>query len=182
MRRTVRLLTALIVFTCGAASMAAEISLEYAVKANFLYKFGAYITWPDNATGAPEDAMKLCIVGADPFGAALDEAAKGEKIGTHPIAIVRLATLAPDSGCHILFIQGAKRDEIAAALKAVAGKPILTITETPGETIDGNTDIINFVLKDNSVRFVIDEHAAAASAIEISSKLLNLAVAVRPRS
>ena len=41
--------------------------------------------------------------------------------------------------------------------------------------------MINFVLKDNRVRFIVDDDAAAQSGLTISSKLLSVALAVKPR-
>jgi YfiR/HmsC-like len=41
--------------------------------------------------------------------------------------------------------------------------------------------VVNFVLRDNRVRFEIDENAASEDGLTISSKLLQLAVRVRPQ-
>ena len=42
-------------------------SLEYSVKAAFLYKFGAFVDWPPTAFDAVTSPFFLCIVGDDPF-------------------------------------------------------------------------------------------------------------------
>ena len=163
------------------ASLAAEPNtLEYAVKANFLYKFGDYFSWPADALGAPSDPVVVCIAGGDPFGPLLDKAIAGEHIGEHPIAIRRLTTVTADSACHILYVRDSTTQRIADALKAVGGKPVLTITDVPDG--QGSVGIINFVLRQNKVRFEIDEQTAAESRLDVSSKLLSLAVTVRPRA
>jgi len=159
-----------------AAVRAAETSLEYAVKANFLYKFAAFVTWPQD-TMAPGSPAWLCLAGGDPFGGGLDETVRGQSIGTHPIAVVRLHGVTSDSTCHILYVRGPITRDV---LKTVAGRPILTITDQAGTDGVGG-GVINFILKDNRVRFEIDERIAAANGLGISSKLLGLAVAVRPR-
>jgi hypothetical protein len=41
--------------------------------------------------------------------------------------------------------------------------------------------MINFVLRDNRVRFTVDDDLAAQFGLGISSKLLNVALAVKPR-
>jgi hypothetical protein len=63
-------------------------------------------------------------------------------------------------------------------LAAVRGLPILTITDARSGTQRG---IIHFALVSGRVRFFIDEAAAAQRGLSISSRLLNLAVAVRTR-
>ena len=40
---------------------------------------------------------------------------------------------------------------------------------------------MNFVVSDNRVRFIVDDEAAAEGGLAISSKLLNVALSVKPR-
>jgi hypothetical protein len=58
---------------------------------------------------------------------------------------------------------------------AFKDRPVVTVTDS-GISAHG---IINFVVVDNHVRFDIDEAAADAIGIKISSKLLELAHAVK---
>jgi hypothetical protein len=53
---------------------------------------------------------------------------------------------------------------------------VLTVTEAEAPDRRG---MVNFVLQENRVRFEIDEAAAAQSGVEISAKLLRLALSVR---
>jgi len=57
--------------------------------------------------------------------------------------------------------------------------PVLTVSD--GANTGAGTSIVSFVVQDNRVRFDIDDAAAAANGLAISSKLLSLARAVRPR-
>ncbi len=151
-------------------------NLEYAVKASFLYKFGDYVRWPLASFPSDTTPVVLCVVGDDPFGRTLDDATNGEHIGMHPITVRRSPAVVTESGCNILFTRGSAAQSVANVLKAVAGQPVLTITETIDE---GPRGIINFAIRDNRVRFEIDEQTATTHQLEISSKLLSLAVAVR---
>ncbi len=56
------------------------------------------------------------------------------------------------------------------------GAPVLTVTD--GATDPAAKGIINFVIADDRVRFEIDNSAALADGLTISSKLLSLAVHV----
>jgi hypothetical protein len=53
-----------------------------------------------------------------------------------------------------------------------------TLVVTDGTATPG---IIHFVVRDNRVRFTVDDEGAAQSGLAISSKLLNVALSVKPR-
>jgi hypothetical protein len=151
-------------------------ALEYAVKANFLYKFGDYVTWPPGGLGEADAAVNLCVVGDDPFAGVLDDAVAGERIAGRPITVLRLQVASPDTLCHIVFTRGSARQSTTDVLAVFAGRPVLTITEASNFGAGGG--IIHFILRDNRVRFEIDQKTAGDSGLGISSKLLQLAVAV----
>jgi hypothetical protein len=148
--------------------------LEYAVKAAYLVKFIPFIDWPDSAftPGAP---FTICILGTDPFGAVLDKAVAGQKLGDHGLEVRRLPTLDAGPACHILFTADAQT--AIEMVDAVKTKPVVTITDS-GMRAHG---IISFLVADNHVRFDIDDAAAQQAGLAISSKLLDLAHAVRRR-
>ena len=163
---------AIVLGVAAAPALAIEASAP-AIEAAYLYKFGYFVKWPDAAFASSDSPLVLCIVGADPFGAMLDDTVKGQKIGTRPILLRRMSAVARDSGCHIAYITGG--GGTAEALAALRGSDVLTVTDAKG----GDLGIINFVIKDDRVRFDIDAAAAASGGLEISSRLLNLALAVR---
>jgi hypothetical protein len=160
------------------ASVAQAASLEYPVKAAFLYKFGSFVDWPAPAFEGPSAPVVVCVLGRDPFGAQLDQLVRDATIGGRGVSIRRLSRVGPASGCHILYVGGAATQPAAEGLRAVAGAPVLTVTD---EAQGGPKGVVHFVVRQNRVRFEIDEAAAARNGLQVSSKLLNLAVAVRPR-
>jgi hypothetical protein len=148
-----------------------DTSLEYAVKAAYLTKFVPFIEWPDAAFTAAAAPITICIMGADPFGDTIDKAAGGVSGGGRRLAIRRLAPADAADGCQMVYAGD------AAALDALAGKPVVTVTDS-GMAVRG---VISFVMLDNHVRFDIDDAAAARGGIRISSKLLELAHSVTRR-
>jgi hypothetical protein len=154
----------------------ADDNLEYAVKAAYLTKFIPFIGWPDTAL-VSQPGFTICVVGADPFGAVLDRAAAGQKIGDRPLTVRRMAALDPEASCPILFLGAANAAIASDTLAAVKDKPVVTVTDSAL----GVHGVISFVLVDNHVRFDIDDAAAAHSGITVSSKLLELAHAVKRR-
>ncbi len=162
---------------CGCAQSAAP--LEQAVKATYLWKFASFVEWPPGTFASPESALVICVLGDAAFADLLDQAVAGQRISGHAITVKRVQTVGPDSGCQILFDAGSRQQPVPAALAAVRGAPVLTVTDAND---GGPKGIINFVNAENHVRFEINDMAAAANHLAISSKLLSLAISVTPRS
>ena len=150
----------------------AQSSLEYEVKAAYLVKFAPFIEWPSTAFSSATEPLIICVVGNDPFGPLLDRAAAGARDGDRPVTIRRLT--APDASCQILFA-GGDAQAVESELAAVKDRPVVTVTDS-GIPAHG---IISFAVIGDHVRFDIDEAEADSVSIRISSKLLDLAHAVR---
>jgi len=152
-------------------------TLEAAVKASYLTKFGPFIAWPDSAMAAGAPA-RICLVGDDPFGRTIDEAVRGQQMQGHPLVVVRMSAVdqRTAASCQIMFVGKPTAQATAATLQAAGGLPVLTVTDR-SHGIDGG--IIEFVLQNGRVRFDIDQQAAQACGLQISAKLLALAVEVR---
>jgi hypothetical protein len=166
--------TVAIGFVClGATADAVESAAESSVKAAFLYKFPAYVEWPDRlqiGTGPVE----IGVMGDDAVQAALEELAMGRASDERGIRVRRVGNVAAVKGLHVLFIGdalvAARRDYIAAAHAA----SVLTVTEESDPT-----GVIDFVLVNGRVRFTISLTAAREAKLRISSRLLAVAQDVR---
>ena len=150
--------------------------LELAVKAAYLAKFPPFVVWPETSFAGPSAPLVLCIQGDDPFDGMLDRLTTGQTVGAHPVIVRRLQRLDADSGCQIAYLAGSSAQSPAAALKAVDGLPVLTVTDAEA---GGGKGIVTLVLIGGRVRFMIDAEKAAQSHLGVSSKLLALAVEVR---
>jgi hypothetical protein len=120
----------------------------------------------------------LCIVGRDPFGTLLEQAAQSQSVDGHAVQVRRLSGPAGARGCHLAFVGESPQQPTGQVLAALHGQAILTITDARSGSQRG---IIHFALVSGRVRFFIDEAAAAQRGLSISSRLLGLAVAVRAR-
>jgi len=147
-------------------------SLEWAVKASFLYKFAPFVEWPASAFPAASSPFNICVFGADPFGGLLDQAAHGQTVAGHPVAVRRIESVQGRSDCQVVFVSRSRQQPPAEVLRALRGLPVLTVTDAR-EGVDGG--IIHFVVQDGRVRFTIDNALARAGGLVLSSKLLALA-------
>lgn len=170
----------LAVVALATRAFAQDATLEFAVKAQFLYKLGPFIEWPASAFADATGPVNVCVAGQDPFGGTLDQAVAGQRIGVRPISVSRVQAPVRNLACHILYLGTSDPRLAAEAIALVRGTPVLTITD--GMRDPRAKGIINFVIHQNRVRFEIDDFGAAENGLEISSKVLSLAVSVRPRS
>jgi hypothetical protein len=166
----------LLALSAAAAACAVRAqTLEYPIKAQFLYKFTPFIEWPPGAFERPTSPLVLCIVGRDPLGGALDRATVGQRLGVRPVIVLRLARIEPQSGCHLAYIAPGEAQTPLAAMQALHDSPVVTVTD---EALSpGLHGMIHFVIRDQRVRFVINAGAAEQAGLKISSKLLALGVA-----
>lgn len=170
---------ALMLFAGAATNAAAAPPSEYAVKAAYLSKLGLFIEWPKSVFASPTSPIILCVAGDSPFGDALDKVAEGQRVAEHPIAVRYLKSVSRDDGCGILYLASADAKSVSAALEAVSGTGVLTITDASRLPHGGG--IVEFVVQDNRVRFNVDEQAAAQNGITISAHLLGLALSVKAK-
>ena len=156
----------LLVAISGAAPMGQEVSLEYRVKAAYLYNLVKYVEWPDETR---RERILICVAGQNPFGAVLDDLVRNERIRGKPLAAEVI--LEPRSDCDIVFTP--KTSNVAAYLRAAAGTATLTVGEAPRYLEQGG--IVNFFSDGTRVRFEISRSAAERARLRISSRLLQLA-------
>lgn len=173
-----RLFLALAALAAIAPAPAYAQATEEAVKAAFLPRFARYVAWPAPAAPPAGTPFQLCIIGQNPFGRALEQAAAGELIDGHGVAVRHVPSADRSGGCHLAFVQGAAPGDTARLLLALQRRPVLTVTDARAGPQHG---IIHFTVVGGRVRFLIDDAAAADRGISISSRLLALALNVRQR-
>lgn len=158
------------------ARAADEQSLEYQVKAAFLLNFTKFTEWPSSAFPEADSPFTICVMGADPFGSALDQIVRGEAIGGHKITIKRIKRPTRPQGCQVLFMEKIEKD--AATVLADVGPGVLTVGEEEAFLRDGG--MISFVIENRRTRFDVNPTAAENAGLKLSSRLLSVARSVKP--
>lgn len=150
---------------------------EYEVKAAFLYNFARFGEWP-GAAFTEAGRLRLCVLGADPFGGSL-AAVAGKPVGTRNLDVARIDSVDDARRCQILFISGTNLAAAVQVMRRIERLPVLTVAEMPDFARSGGA--IEFNLVDNRVRFSINPAAAQRAGITLSSQLLRLATIVEER-
>lgn len=161
--------------TGGDGARAAEISQQQ-VEAAYLYKFGGYVTWPDNTFAAPDSPIVIGVAQADALAEELSALVAGHTIGNRPVVVRHIHDGGPLTGVNILFIGDGKSAEAGDLIEASHGKPILVVTEgTDGLAAGG---AVSFVVVDERVRFDVSLDAVQQNGLKLSALLLSVAHAV----
>jgi hypothetical protein len=157
----------------GSMAFGADDFPEYQVKAAFLLNFIKFTDWPATAFADASSPVYICILGDDPFGSALDQVVSGETVNGRKVAVRRIKRTPESQACQVLFIVKPDKD----TFKTLPGPGVLTVGE--GESFIRNGGMIAFIVENRRVRFDINQSAADAGALKLSSKLLTVARAVQ---
>jgi hypothetical protein len=169
------LVSAVAVICVPAQPGAQSVSDEYRLKAAFVYRFPQFVEWPAEAFQESQ-TVDLCVLPPNPFASELEQLVKGESLNGRPLRVRTVNTIDALRGCHALFA-GARSEVASAALKAVAGRPVLTVGESDQFLDTGGIIVLKVV--DRRVRFEVNTTNAQKAGLRISVQLLNLAAAVR---
>jgi hypothetical protein len=158
----------------GSAPAAAEPAAAAAeeIKAAFVCNFADFIEWPTVDDQEPE-TVTIGILGEDPFGHLIDEAAKARSIPERQLEVARLENRDQATGVEILFVGASEEENLDAIFAKLRGHHVLTVGDLPGFAAAGG--VIGLLIEDKRVRLEINIAASQRAGLTISSRLLKLA-------
>ena len=143
------------------------------VQAVFLFNFAQFVKWPAKAFPEATSPLTIGVLGANPFGGALDNTVRGETVAGRRMA-VKYSRRAEDlKGCQIVFVGKSEAGRLGSILNAYQGTSVLTVSDIPRFCEQGG--MINFVIEGGRVKFSVYTRSAKNAELQISSKLLRLA-------
>ena len=158
----------------AAASESSEV--EVRVKAAYIYNFARFVEWPPTTPAGP---VRIGVLGRGDLVSPLEEIVRGKSVGGRAIKVTPIGTAAEAECCEILLIERSETKHEKEVAQALAGKPVLTVSDDENGSRDGI--MVVFQLVDESVRFQINQEAAARAGLKISSQLLKVAIAPQGR-
>jgi YfiR/HmsC-like len=170
----------LLALAAGAAARvahaAAQDELELKVKAAFLFNFAKFTTWPPTKLAGADAPLLLCVQGAGPMAAVLQDTVRGRSVGGHAIEVVQAARAEELRRCHVVYVGAAEDPQIEKELAALATYGVLTVHEA---SITQPGGVIRFFLSDGGrVRFEVNVTAASREQLALSAKLLEVSQVV----
>ena len=159
-------------FAFGAAGAETPESRESAVKTAFLYNFAKFVDWSPESFKSEAAPFVLGIIGADPFGPAL-ETLKDKTVKGRKLVIRKLSRQENLEDCHMVFISGSEKGNLRPILSTLKNLNILTVSDMDRFANQGG--MIGLVTIGNNVNFEVNLDAVQQSKLKFSSQLLKLA-------
>lgn len=157
----------------GLKTLGQEPAQEYQIKAAFLFNFAKFVEWPSDAFPNANSPIIVGVLGKNVFGHYLEDTIQGKTVQNRPFVLKELKSVDDAVHCHILFVSPSMSDDFSRVIKDLHNASVLTVSETDQFLKAGG--MINFIIEDNKVHFQINDGAAKAAGLKISSKLLSLA-------
>lgn len=154
-------------------------SVELRVKAAYLLHFVRYVYWPGSSATGTSSPVILGVLGPDPMVEVLETTVSGKTVNNRPIKVKVFASPEQIDRCDVLFVPKSESRQLQSALSMLAGRPILTVSDTEKFSHEGG--MVEFLLIDDTVRFSINNDAAERAGLKLSSELLRVAYSITGR-
>lgn len=153
---------------------------ESTLKAAYLFQLANFVDWPEGRTpgNGGERPLRLCILGDDPFGDAIDGIA-GKKARGRQLALERFADSEGVESCDVLFVSASASAELDGIFDLAAGANVLTVGDSKDFARSGG--MVGLVVKGGKLRLEVNLGAAQEAGLKISAKLLELSQIVKHR-
>lgn len=150
-------------------------SQEIKFKALYLYNFTKYIGWPPTAKSGD---FVIGVLGSNAVFSKLNEIAAGKMAGSQKIVVKKFKTPEELFNCHILFVGYGKGggSSMEIVMQKVGSNSTLVVSEREGATKKGAA--INFVIRDEQMKFELQKANALKQQLQISLNLEKLAILV----
>ena len=168
-----RPLAVLMLCAASACAVAQGVITERSVKAAFLYKFAAFVQWPETPLSVPDTPLVIAVLGAEDVADELEAVTAGRKLEQRPVIVRRLREPVPLAGIHVLFVGAREKARMEAIARAAQAASVLTVAEWEGALRQGA--VLNFLPVDGRVRFEVSVEQAEKAGLKVSSRMLSVA-------
>lgn len=143
-------------------------------KAMFTLNFIRYIGWPETAK---QGDFVVGVVRDKELADWLRDQSAGKKFGFQDVVIKEFRSAEEISDCQVVYISAnVNYAKYAADITNKVKKETLIITEAEGATNSGS--MINFVVREDKLKFKLHKGNASKSGIQFSSKLETMTNAI----
>ena len=164
-----KLFSLFLVISWGLPCWSQSKELEVNLKAVFIYNFTKYVDWEaDTAKN-----FVIGVLGRSAITDALMDIAATNTVNGKKILVRAFTELEYINQCNILFIPENTPYSIESIVNHT-GKGVLTIGDHKDFAVHGTA--LNFVLKNDKLRFEANLKAISQSGLKVSSQLLKLAI------
>lgn len=145
---------------------------ESRVEVAFLYNLTKFVTWPERSFDDSLSPLVFAVFDSARYEAAR-EALAGRKVGGRVVTIRKIFDIDDVRHAHLLFIDAAEAHRLDQLLDAVAGQPVLTVSDIEG--FAGRGGMVELFKSERKIRFGIQLAVVLKSGLSMSSEVLRLA-------
>ncbi|MCC6531219.1 MAG: YfiR family protein [Burkholderiales bacterium] len=175
LHRRLRRLAAIAAALCAPFGHA-QTPTEAQVKAAYVLNFAKFTEWPASAFPTTGGALQVCVLASAETAAGFT-AIQGKPVQGRDVLVRHGPRLGELHTCHVLYAEASERAAAAQAVKSLAGRPVLTVSDVDGFIDAGG--MLQLVLVDGRIRFDANREAAGTHGLRLRSQLLALARVVR---
>lgn len=158
-----------------AATPATQQLPDASLRAAFLFNFARYTEWP--ATALPAKAPLTICTDDETVFAALEAAVTDKAINNHPLRARRLSSPADARSCQIAYLRRMTSAEATRLRPGFVAAHVFTVVDS-AEVMRAGA-VAHFFVEDRRLRFAIHLPHATSAGLQLSSRLLSLAVVHR---
>lgn len=147
--------------------------LEQAVKAAYLYNFTKFVSWPADSAPARAPELTIGVLADAALARSVAETVRDKRLDGRPLVVRHFVEADAVEPCAVIFIGSAFADALPRLRIRITGTAALTVSDAPGFA-DGGGGMIGLFLDDGRVQFTVDDAAARAAGLTVSSKMLRL--------
>jgi len=158
-------------FSIGASGQSEKPIHE--IHAAMIYNFMKYVQWPDD--GSTGDFV-VGVLGEDNVFNTLKSYYDGKPKGAKKYSIRKLNDASEAASCAVVYIGKNKSKEFDNVKNAIAGKSILTITDSFNLGKKGSC--INLKVVDDKLKFEINQSSINGASLKVAGQLASMAIMI----
>ncbi len=148
-------------------------SLEYRLKAAFVYKIADFIEWPMEAFSDKSSPLTISVIGRSPFFEGLNSL-KEKRLKNRKLILRSSQVVDEQTKSSQIIVVGALQEyRLEKILDSLKNSHALIIGENQGFCKKGG--ILNLIIEKGKIRFEINYKKAKQSGLKVSSRVLRMA-------
>lgn len=141
------------------------------VEAMFIYNFLRHVNWPE---GNGSENFVIGVYGNSDTYDQLIQFTANRKVGTKSIEVRKISSVTEAVSCQLIFVPAESMSAIPQIKKQIGSQACLIVGESEGSNSKGST--IEFILKDNTLKFRIDQERAQEQNLLVSRALMDMSI------
>jgi hypothetical protein len=154
-------------------------TLEYRVKAGYLFNFAKYVEWPANALAANNDPIIIGVLDKSDAAAVIQQVLANKLVNDRPIIVKAVSAPSVTDNCHILFVSRTANYSPADLKQALGAAATLLVGESDQFAEGGG--MIGFIRENESLRVTLNLESVSEAGLKVSSKLASVARTVKTK-